>query len=178
MDQAAPNDVTNSGKKKRLTVEQRRAHVKLEILINGNVNISNIATKLGCGRKTIKDDIDVMMAENEFWQHNMAAVGWMTNVKEMYADSQIEIAKLKNLLDGSYVTEIKTIVEKEGTSEQKITTIQKMAAPTELATLHNALTGKRKFIAELMSRRVLYERTQEYAKFFQEHSTEWKKFAK
>lgn len=177
MDQAEPNDVTNS-KKKRLAVDERRAHVKLEILINGNTNISSIAEKLGCGRKTIKDDIDVMMAENEFWQHNMAAVGWMTNVREMYTDSQIEIAKLKNLLDGSYVTETKTVIEKQGTSEEKIITIEKVATPTELATLHNALTQKRKFITELMSRRVLYERTQEYAKFYQEHNPAWEKYEK
>lgn len=81
----------------RVTKRQldRRALVLLEI-IKGHSN-SYIANKLKISRFTVNLDVQTMIGDVIDWTNNLALVGWMKKVEEIYIYTNESIAHIMNL---------------------------------------------------------------------------------
>ena len=164
--------------KKKLTVEQRRPLVKMLLQTEG-WGPSAIAKQINkdkgsnVSRQKVSDDIQVLIAENEMWENNLTLVGWLNTVRNMYQNSMIEIAHLESKITNHIRAEI--IAGKDPsilTRPEQDFMARNQDALLELKdylSLKRTLDNARANLSELMERNVLYRKTAQYSKFFDEH---------
>ncbi len=73
----------------------RRANVLL-LSIKG-FNNSEIATKLSIDRGTVKSDLNLLIDDQIDWTTNLALIGWMKKVEEIYLETNTAITNLTEL---------------------------------------------------------------------------------
>ena len=167
--------------KKKLTAEQRRPRVKMLLQTEGwgpsaIAKQINKDTGSNVSRQKVADDIQVLTAENEMWENNLTLVGWMNTVRNMYQNSMIEIAHLETKLSNHIRAEI--IMAKDPTILTKAENDFIMRNESALLELKDYLSLKRTIdnarinLSELMERNVLYRKTAQYSKFFNEHQAQ------
>ena len=167
--------VTN---RKRLTVEQRRPRVRMYLQTEGwgpSQIAKQIAQDTGCiiTRQKVADDINVLTAENEMWENNLAMVGWMNTVRNMHQNSLIEIAHLESKLSNHIRAEvidgkdpsILTKAEQDFMANNQ----EALLELKDYLSLKRTLDNARLALSELMERNVLYRKTAQYAKFFDQY---------
>lgn len=130
-------------KKKRLTKLERRQKLK-ELLLTEGLSINQMAKRIGCNRKTASDDINVLIADVEFWLQNHSSFAWLQTLKDMFLQTNEEISELR-----------KRALQAE--SDAGYTFIQ------------NCITAKRNFQINMMTQIPLYQKLQRLARFYEQH---------
>lgn len=178
-------DMTNPKKKiskykTKILELERRPLVKFYVMTEGwgpqlIAKAIEKRTNKSCSRQTVGDDLHVLSAENQLWQHNQASIGWMSKFREMYTNALIEEAYLtKKMQDHRLTEELSKVIESELSKEdeQYLSTHEDdIMNPAMFIMYDRALNTKRIEIREMMEQSVLYEKTKEYADYYARHTS-------
>ena len=164
--------------KKRLTALERRPLVKMYLQTEG-WGPSQIARQIAldknciCTRQKVADDIQVLIAENEMWENNLTMIGWMNSVRGMYENSLVEISYLERKISDHMRAEIITSKDPSLLTKSESDFIMRnemaLLELKDYLSLKRTLDNARINLSELMERNVLYRKTAQYSKFFNEH---------
>lgn len=167
----------------------RRANVLL-LCIKG-LNNSEIATELDMDRGTVKSDLDLMIDDQVDWTTNLALIGWMKKVEEIYIETNTSIAdigelqtKLKEEIDDEKFTWDTNPFKPDTQTEDylKFEDIKRKAYGSfttrithysEYAHLENAKTKAKELLIGLTTHIPLFAATQRLAIYY--HQNEQKK---
>ena len=176
---SSPVVPTTTTRKRRLTLPERRPLVKLYLQTEG-WGPTDIMKKINeeknsnVSRQVVADDINVLTAENDMWSHNQAMTGWLVTVRERHKSLLTEIAYLERKLSTH-----RTVERFENLDDALLTKAQHafllenqnaiLKLPEYLA-IQKTLAYTTAMLNDLIERNVLYRKTAEYAKFYQEQS--------
>lgn len=175
--------------KPRIRRGRRRELVQHLVRLHGTVSPSRIReyvrqeTGQGIARETIKDDIDLLMADNDEWKNDQARAGWSEKVRQFFTETNEEISKVRETMDELLRPDpqvpdrmVSMLQGLDGDAQaEAISYLQAMKARTQLAAraekigrLASVLTEKRAFLIKMMTDRPLYDRTEELARMVEE----------
>ena len=176
MGDANESHVTN---KKRLPTERRQILVKYYLQLEG-WGASKIAKaitnkeKIKVDRKTVSEDLILISGENDIWAQNQVSIAWMSKVRDMHHDTITEEAQLKKSLDDHYqyfrILYLPKQERPNNYDELLLSYEQSKLTHKEFLAIDKALNDKRRLLMEIMERKVLYQKSKEYAKFFIEQT--------
>lgn len=162
----------------------RRANILL-LLIKG-CNNSEIAIQLNIDRGTVKSDIDTMIDDVLDWTNNLALIGWMKKVEELYIETNEAIDNIVTLQE-----DIKEGIENDNfiwnenpfdpsTQSEDYLKFENIKAKaysahqmrinhySEFAQLENAKTKAKEFLIGMTTQIPLFAATQRLAIYFKQ----------
>lgn len=178
---------TNPTRKRKITKKtmDRRANVLLQCI--KGYNNSQIAFNLKIDRSTVKSDLDLMVGDVIDWTNNLALIGWLKKVEELYIETNQAISNItqlqKNIQEGieddkfewnanpfDPSTQPEDYLKFENIKSKAYSAYQtRINHYSEFAQLENAKTKAKEFLVGMTTHIPLFASTQRLAIYYQQN---------
>ena len=173
----------NRSNKKRMSAAQRIPRVVFYLQVEGwgpKRIAEAISADVGhsVSRKSIGLDIHQIIESNDIWEDTQARIGWMITIRERHKSLLEEIrylqAKLRDHRRHEILLKTKSSKLTKADDQFLLTQPEAPIPDKEYYGLQRILNDTSAALDQLMERNILYRKTVQYAKFYEEHQArEW-----
>lgn len=142
---------------------------QIQNLINSSSKYSSVK------RDTVKDDLDILEAENHQWVNDQARTAWAEKIRQMYVETNQEIMAMKDDIETirqhniDYYKDIEVNEESQEKLYELINQVARIKTAGKIAYINSILTEKRNFISSMMTSKPLFEKLHDLQDFYEKN---------